>query len=159
MALKIEKPQNLWGTLCLVKSLWFNKKKQEKTIFDSTEIFLPPKFYRTKISCRKIPPHFLLLTFPTLLGPIFAHSIHFFLAVCEFYSCYKSLSKNRDYRKLIIVKISPKYVHLFNLCQPIILNVSCCVLKYKSFFKRKKQISSCFFYFVSFLSLKLRVSE
>lgn len=133
MALKIEKPQNLWGTLCLVKSLWFNEKnKQTKEHFlIPRKIFLPPKFTAQK-SCRKKitsqPSTFLLLTFSYNSYKIFLDQvllIQFFFSCVNWTAAYShwawplAICKPcpRPLLKIRIVKISPT-VHLFNLCQP-----------------------------------------
>jgi hypothetical protein len=101
VALKLKLKLHLWGTLCLVKSLWFNKKKLTKnTFWFHGNFFNSTKIYRTK-SCRKknhntlpllyyffISTHFFLLFY--LLGPIFAHSISVFC--CRVWIEYRCLS-------------------------------------------------------------------
>ena len=102
VALKLKLKLHLWGTLCLVKSLWFNKKKLTKnTFWFHGNFFNSTKIYRTK-SCRKkiIIPYpslttfLLVLTFSYyyyyLLGPIFAHSISVFC--CRVWIEYRCLS-------------------------------------------------------------------
>ena len=62
VALKLKLKLHLWGTLCLVKSLWFNKKNLQKTLFDSTEIFsIPPKFTAQNLVEKKI-----IIPYPSL---------------------------------------------------------------------------------------------
>ena len=101
VALKLKLKLHLWGTLCLVKSLWFNKKNLQKTLFDSTEIFsIPPKFTAQNLVEKKIiipypslTTFLLVLTFSYyyyLLGPIFAHSISVFC--CRVWIEYRCLS-------------------------------------------------------------------
>ena len=69
VALKLKLKLHLWGTLCLVKSLWFNKKKLTKnTFWFHGNFFNSTKIYRTK-SCRKkiIIPYPSLTTFLLVL--------------------------------------------------------------------------------------------
>lgn len=71
VALKLK--LHLWGTLCLVKSLWFNKKKLTKnTFWFHGNFFNSTKIYRTK-SCRKKNHNTLPLPY------YFFISTHFFL--------------------------------------------------------------------------------
>ena len=96
VALKLKLKLHLWGTLCLVKSLWFNKKKNlQKTLFDSTEIFsIPPKFTAQNLVEKKnhntlpllyyffISTHFFLL-FTIFLDQFLLIQFQFFVVVCE----------------------------------------------------------------------------
>ena len=73
VALKLKLKLHLWGTLCLVKSLWFNKKKLTKnTFWFHGNFFNSTKIYRTK-SCRKKNHNTLPLPY------YFFISTHFFL--------------------------------------------------------------------------------
>ena len=95
VALELKLKLHLWGTLCLVKSLWFNKKNLQKTLFDSTEIFsIPPKFTAQNLVEKKnhntlpllyyffISTHFFLL-FTIFLDQFLLIQFQFFVVVCE----------------------------------------------------------------------------
>jgi len=95
VALKLKLKLHLWGTLCLVKSLWFNKKKLTKnTFWFHGNFFNSTKIYRTK-SCRKknhntlpLPYYFFISTHFFLLFTIFLDQFlliqfQFFVVVCE----------------------------------------------------------------------------
>ena len=94
VALKLKLKLHLWGTLCLVKSLWFNKKNLQKTLFDSTEIFsIPPKFTAQNLveknhNTLPLPYYFFISTHFFLLFTIFLDQFlliqfQFFVVVCE----------------------------------------------------------------------------
>jgi len=102
VALKLKLKLHLWSTLCLVKSLWFNKKKTYKKHF-----LIPRKFFlfhqnlphKNLVEKKFIIPYpslttfLLVLTFSYyyyLLGPIFAHSISVFC--CRVWIEYRCLS-------------------------------------------------------------------
>jgi len=96
VALKLKLKLHLWGTLCLVKSLWFNKKKLTKnTFWFHGNFFNSTKIYRTK-SCRKkiiipypslttffISTHFFLLLLLSSWTNFCSFNFSFFVVVCE----------------------------------------------------------------------------
>jgi len=86
VALKLKLKLHLWSTLCLVKSLWFNKKKLTKnTFWFHGNFFYSTKIYRTK-SCRKKIHNTLPLPY------YFFISTHFFLLLLSSWTNFCSFN-------------------------------------------------------------------